>query len=442
MSKYQQSKEALDTSLLLWDVRPTQTSIQEAYDIIVYPSAVYDDTYGGPINFTIPPQSNGCLSTIEIVTEWQVLNGANNLAADAQVSVINNIANAMWSFVDVNVGDRVNIMQSMENAYAYHTFFNTALNNSSTRKDYLAISESFEMDTGTKKSDANCKVFFDADKTKILNKGSAKRAEKVKLSNVVKTRAKLHTSLLAHAKVLPTQMKINVTLVKNKDAFVIQAAEDGNKLKIKKVHLQCRFIRPRDSILNLQEEELMKRAARYDTEYPEITMRSIPQDVKNVSLHDLFPNKLPKVAFFVLQNTSDIAGDRGTSPFAVNRMNSFQLYVNNHEYFPTPISFVNLTGTWDDDFSEAYIQLYKALGLGMEGDCLINRDNFNINYIIGAVLTADKEHTTHHNLQTKADVRAEITLEDEAAGPFTLITYAVYDRLYEIDYNRKLTIIE
>ena len=60
----------------------------------------------------------------------------------------------------MNVGDRANIMQSMENAYAYHTFCNTALNNSSLRKDYLAISESFEMDMGTKKTEANCKVFL------------------------------------------------------------------------------------------------------------------------------------------------------------------------------------------------------------------------------------------------------------------------------------------
>ena len=442
MSKYTQSKEAVDTSLLLWDIRPTQTTVQETYDLIVYPSAVYDDTFGGPINFTIPPQSNGCLVDIEILTEWQVKNGDVVLVADAQTSVINNIANAMWSFVDVLVGDRVNVMQSMENAYAYQTYFSTALNNSSLRKDYLAVSECFEMDEGDSKTEANCKVFFSADDAAfILNKGSAKRAKKVKLSRVVKTRAKLHTSLMAHSKVLPTQMRINVTLVKNRNNFLIQAAADGNKVVIKKLYLQCTFVRPRDSILNLQETRLMKSPALYDVEYPEISMRSIPQNMKQVTINDLFPNKLPKAAFFVIQNTSDIAGDRGTSPFSGNRVMSFQLYVNNHEHFPVPIKFDD---DWKglDDFSEAYVQLYKALGMGLEGNCLINRDNFNINYIIGVVLTPDKEHTKHLNLQSEADVRADITLEDQNAGPFTLITYALYDRLYQIDHNRKLTIIE
>ena len=80
--------------------------------------------------------------------------------------------------------------------------------------------------------------------------------------------------------------------------------------------------------------------------------------------------------------------------------------------------------------------------MGIEGNCLINRDNFNINYIIGVVLTPDKLHAKHLNLQTEADVRVDITLEDETAGPFTFITYSLYDRLYKIDYNRNLTITE
>ena len=91
MSKYQQSKESIDSSLLLWDIRPTQTSVQETYDLIVYPSAVYDDTFGGPITFKIPPQTNGCLSDVEIVTEWKVMKNTTELTDKQQVSVINNI---------------------------------------------------------------------------------------------------------------------------------------------------------------------------------------------------------------------------------------------------------------------------------------------------------------------------------------------------------------
>ena len=88
------------------------------------------------------------------------------------------------------------------------------------------------------------------------------------------------------------------------------------------------------------------------------------------------------------------------------------------------------------------MQLYKAAGYEYEGDCLIAENNFNYNYIIGAVFTADKQHTKHLNLQNEGETRVEIELEDKDEGPFTLITYAIYDKLYKIDEHRNLTIIE
>ena len=439
MSKYIQSKEAIDTSLLLWDIRPTQTSVQETYDIVVYPSAIYHDQYGGPINFVIPAQSSGCLINIDIVTEWRVMKGDDKIVAANQVTIVNNFSNALWNYVDVQVGDRVNVMQSMENAYAYQTFFNTIFNNQSNRKDYLFESESFVMDDADGKTAANCLEFTSADKSLILNKGSTTRAERIAESRILTSKTKLHTSLLTHSKVLPTEMRIKVTLVKNRNAFLLMAATTEYKVVIQKVFLQCTFVRPRDFVLNLQEERLKQDPALYDVEHPEISMRSISAGKTHVTINDLFPNKLPKVAFFAIQNSTDLVGDFKTTPFCFNRMRSFQLYVDNHEYFPFPIKFVENDVT-KDDFSQAYMQLYKTLGLEMKGDCLVNAVNFNINYILGVILTPDKEHLKHLNIQKEAEVRAEITLEVE--GTFTLITYAIYDRLYTIDHNRQLSIIE
>ena len=442
MSKYIESKEAIDTSLLLWDIRPTQTSVQETYDIVVYPTAIYDDQYGGPITFVIPPQSSGCLINIDVITEWRVMKGENKkiVAAD-QVTVINNFSNALWSYVDVQVGDRINVMQSMENAYAYQTLFNTIFNNQSNRKDYLFESESFVMDTGMSKEEANCLVFTNNNEKLVKNKGSSTRAARIAGSRILTSKTKLHTSLLTHSKVLPTEMRIKVTLAKNKNSFILMASTTDFKVLVQKVFLQCTFVRPRDFVINLQDERLKQDPALYDVEYPEISMRSISAGKTQVTINDLFPNKLPKVAFFALQTSSDLVGDFGTTPFCFNRMRSFQLYVNNHEYFPFPIKFVENEVT-KDDFSQAYMQLYKALGLEMKGDCLINAVNFNIYYILGVILTPDKEHVKHLNLQREAEVRAEITLEVASESAFTLITYALYDRLYTIDHNRQLSIIE
>ena len=441
MSKYTQSKEALDSHLLLWDIRPTQTSIEEKYEINVYPATTYEDTYGAPIDFVIPNQPNGCLYDIELMTTWQIKKGAATLLDKDNVSIVNNFSNAIWSFVDIQVGNRVNIMQSMEQAYAYQTFFNTVLNNGSNRTDYLNETETFVMDTGQSKSDTECVIFFDDDAKKILNKGGEKRAKQIRLSEEITSKTKLHAPLLNHSKVLPTNMSVKVTLTRNKNNFLLLSNDEDHIVDIKKVHLICTYLRPREVVLNLLEERLKQSPALYDIESPQISMRTIPKDVKQYTLYDFFPSKLPKASFFALVTASDLAGGYKRNPFTFNRMASFQIYIDNREFYNFPIKFVN---NGDDrlDFSQAYIQLYKALGLDRSGDCLINGDNFKINYMIGAVLTADKSHLNHLNLQKTADVRIELELQNTATEPMVLVTYSLYDKLYSIDKDRQLTIIE
>ena len=442
MSKFIQSKEALDSHLLLWDIRPTQTSIEEKYEINVYPATTYEDTYGAPVNFDIPRQPNGCLYDIDIMTTWQVKKGTADLADKENVSIINNFSNALWSYVDVQVGDRVNIMQSMEQAYGYQTFFNTVLNSASNRADYLYETETFVMDTGQSMADTECVIFFDeADPTKIKNAGGVKRAKKIRLSQQITSKTKLHTPLLNHSKVLPTNMSIKVTLTKNKDNFLLLSQAEDHKVVIDNVRLICTFLRPREVVLNLLEERLKQSAALYDIESPEISLRTIQTGSKKHVLYDFFPSKLPKSAFFGLITSSDITGGYARNPFTFNRMETFQIYIDNRAFYNFPIKFED--NSKDHlDFSQAYIQLYKALGLDRSGDCLINSDNFKINYIIGAVLTADKSHLNHLNLQKTANVRIEIELEKATTEPMVLVTYSLYDKLYSIDSDRQLTITE
>ena len=444
MSKYVASKESVDSSLLLWDIRSTQTSIDETYELTVYPSSTYEDTYGSPIDFSIPPQPNGCLIDIDIQTTWCVGRADKVLEDKDEISIINNFSNALWGYVDVQVGNRVNLMQSMEHAYGYQTFFNTMLNSSSDHRDYLYVSECFVLDSGADLADANCLTFFDAAPKNIKNKGAQKRAERIKSSHEFTSKSKLHCPLLNHSKVLPTNMNIKVTLTKNKAAFLLMSAksiEGQPSVVIKKIVLICTYSHPRDVFLNLMEERLKQSPALYDIEYPEITMRTIPALNKDYSFYDFFHSKLPKAAFFAIVSAATIAGDIEQNPFVFHRMNSFQIYIDNREFFANPIKFIN-SKTDQLDFSEAYLQLYKVLGLDRRGNCLLTSENFNIYYMIGAVFTDDKKHLNHLNLQKSADVRINLELEVQPTQPMVLVTYALYDKLYSIDSNRQLTVKE
>ena len=438
MSKFTASAESIDSALLLWDVKPTQTSIESVYETKVFPTTSFENE--GPINFDIVPQQNGELVDIEIHTKWRVKNGTDVMASYAYCSFINNISNAFWSFVNVQIGEYGNLLQSMNLSYCYHTYFDMCFNHETTREDYLFNSELFKMDVGTSKNQSQNVHFFRTNVADELtpNTAAIARAELIAESKSVKMVSKLHCPILRHGKVLPTQCRIRVSLQKNRDSFLLMAAEDSNfKINIEDVFLKCKYLKPTDFIVKCQEDKLVRQPALYDIDYPEITTRSIPTGERLVTFNRLFLKKIPKIAFFCMQNSDDLPGRYAGNPFGFTPIRSFQIYVDNVQYFTEPLVMEN-----HSDSRDMLMQLYKAIGKEYKGNCLINSKNFNINQIIAVPLTDDRTHMSHMNLKKYRDIRVEIDIGYNTPHPHTLIIYSLYDRLIQIDSQRNLTIVE
>ena len=450
MSKFVQSQESIDSSLLLWDVKSTQTAIEGVYELEVYPITVYDNAYGGPITFVIPPQIKGELIDVEIIATWRVKVGDDDLAGE-HVSTINNVGNSLWSMVDVQVGERLNIMQSLNQSYPYQTFFETCLNTDPNRADYIYAMEMFKMDDGEDKESTEALQFYhedaviDNDDTTVLeaekhveNNAGAARASRIALSHKVTTLCKLHSPMFRHSKALPTNMHIRVTLTKNSDGFLLIAANDSNaKLNIEEVFLKCTYIRPRDFIIKQQEEKLVRQPALYDVDFSELSFRTINIGELNITFNNVFNGKVPKAAYFCIQNPVAIHGEHHRNPFTFIRFKSIQVYKNNIKQFSSA-----LVMEADSDNLTMLNQLYKSINKDLQGSCLINSKNYHLNQIIGTVFTADKTHTKHLNLKENGDVRVELELLKAPTQPLSMIIYAVYDKIIQIDVNRRATIIE
>ena len=445
MSKFIQSHESIDSSLLLWDVKSTQTAIQSVYELEVYPITVYDNDYGGPITFVIPPQIKGELIDVEVIATWRVKADEDDLTGQ-HVTTINNVGNSLWSMVDIQVGDRLNIMQSMSQAYAYQTFFETALNTEPNRADYIYAMEMFKMDDGKDKTDTETLQYYHEDAVLgaddavveeekfVKNHAAAARANRITLSQKVTTLCKLHCPLFRHSKALPTNMHIRVSLTKNSNEFLLLAADTVNfKLNIEEVFLKCKYIRPTDFIIQQQEDKLIRQPALYDVDVPEISFRTINVGETNVT----FNGKTPKAAFFCVQNPLGIHGAYGRNPFVFEGFKSAQVYKNNIKLFTSTLVM--------DDDSENFTmlnQLYKSINKDLHGSCLINSKNYHLNQIVGTVFTADKTHTKHLNLKEDGDVRIELGFVTAPKNPLIVIIYAVYDKIIQIDVNSRATITE
>lgn len=160
MSKFKNSKESFSSNIYLWYDRPTQVGIRETYDIKIWPiTNIYND---GPIQFLCPEQTKGMLQDIHINAKTRLKKGGLDIVEPKKdVSVVNNFANSLWGQVDVQFDDRLDVTQSMRNAYAYKTFFNHALNSDSSREDFLLYNELFRMDQGkTKMIEEKSRIFW------------------------------------------------------------------------------------------------------------------------------------------------------------------------------------------------------------------------------------------------------------------------------------------
>ena len=131
------SNEVVNSGFNLWREKPLQMAIEDTYDIKIWPiTNIKNET--GPINFAVKPQSKGMLTNIDVVTRLRVLHDGKVITGlQKKLSVINNLANSLWSSVSITLDDLTELMQSMKNAYAYSSFFNHVLNNQSDHEDYL-----------------------------------------------------------------------------------------------------------------------------------------------------------------------------------------------------------------------------------------------------------------------------------------------------------------
>ena len=216
MAKFVNSSESITSSMLLWNDVPTQVSVQETYDIKVWP--ITNILNEGPINFQIPSQPKGLMTDIFITTKLKVLDGGNDITTrQDSLSVVNNFANSIWGQVDIQIDDRVDITQSMKNAYAYQTFFNHALNSESNRTDYLFYNELFKMDVGeTKIKEEKSRIFWkwnDAIEAELKSVMADGISEEQKNGHVKSVKAKLQDSnlndLYEMAKQVAIMMGIN-----------------------------------------------------------------------------------------------------------------------------------------------------------------------------------------------------------------------------------------
>ncbi len=431
MTKYVNSSEAITSNLMLWDPLHTQTSIVETHVVEVYPQTSID--YSDTVSFLIKASPKLLIQNIEIISQVRVLTNADAAPVDAaNVSVISNMANAIWRSVDVVIGEQ-NILQSFDNSYNIGSWFDVTLNTPSARSPYLLHKEVFLMDEGATKAESETTTIYLAEDNGVrpppANKSALTRNKIIKQGQSVTLISDLNCSLFKTGKLLPSNMDVRVSLTKNYDGYVLlEAATGTHKIKFDKCYLRVTMQQPTDLCLNLMEEKLLKTPAVYQAEEGKVSFHSIPAGNELVTINNLFPQgNLPIMFTFGVQDRSAFGNARNKNPYTFHPMKKVQVYVDGKPYFPSAL----------EGSTMHFDSFYQTIGYKTTGECMINPSNYAVHPLLAVDLTADRNANKHHlNLSRSGEVKLDIEFAAAAQDGLILLVYSYYDRIIEINSDR------
>ena len=436
MTKYVNSSEAITSNLLLWDPLHTQTSIAETHVMEIYPQTSID--YSDTVTFLIKACPKLMIENIEIISEIRVLTAAGgNPAANTNVSVVSNLANAIWRSVDVAIGGQ-NILQSFDNSYNIGSWFDIALNTPSHRSSYLLKKEVFLMDEATTKANSENTTIYPAPENNVrpppANMSALSRSKLIEQGKSVTLISDLNCSLFKTGKLLPSNLDVRLSLTKNYDGYVLlEEATGTHKLKFDKCFLRVTMQQPTDFCLNLMEQKLLKTPALYQSEEGKVSFHSIPAGNALVTINNLFPQgRLPLMFTFGVQDRTALGNARNKNPYTFHEVKKVQIYVDGKPFFPSAIQGSTMH----------FDSFYQTIGYKTTGDCLINPNNYNIHPLFAVDLTADRTANKHHlNLSRSGEIKLDLEFPDAVEEGLILLVYAYYDRIIEINSDRNLRIL-
>ncbi|XP_065446047.1 uncharacterized protein F54H12.2-like [Chrysemys picta bellii] len=370
------SEECTKSELDLFQIAPTQTSIEKSIYIEVPPLSAI--TESAPIDFFIA--GNGIdymdLNNTLLYLCCKIVKGDGaELAADAEVGLVNYPVASIFSQLDVTLGDRL-ISQS-NNCYPYRAFIESVLNYSDDTlatqfsaglfyKDTAGQHEETELDGG--------------------NLGFVRRAKLTARSRTVELLGHLHSDLFFQEKLLLNGVDVKIKLTRSKDAFCLMgSAAEGFKLRIVSASLFVKKVRVAPGVRLGHAEALLTANAKYPVDRVGMKVFSIPAG-----------SRIP---------TKPLQPD-----FEAGRC------------------------------VREYMNLVQTAGKHMKDrSLLIDREEFAQGYTLFAFdLSPDQECADHYSLIKTGNLRAEIRFGRALTVTVNMIVYGVFDNVIEINQRRNV----
>ncbi|XP_060100389.1 uncharacterized protein F54H12.2-like [Heteronotia binoei] len=378
------SEECTKSELDLFQIAPTQTSMERCLYIEVPPLAALSES--APLDFFIARNGEDYLdlnNTLLYLCCKIVKEDGTDLDRNARVSLVNYPIASIFSQPDVTLGGRL-ITQS-HNAYPYRGFIEAVLNYSNDTLNTQFSAGLFYKDTAAQHES----TALDRD-----NKRFVKRAALAAESRKIDLLGQLHSDLFFQEKLLLNSVDVKIKLTRSKDAFCLMADDlnRGCKLNILSASLFVKKVRVAPGVHLGHTEALFTANAKYPVDRVGIKVFSIPAGSCVSNQENLFWGQLPKLLVIELVDNESFSGAHNKNPFNFKHydINFFALYLDGEQVPTKPLQPDSEGG----NCMRGYMQLVQAAAKHMKDrSLLVNREEFAQGYMLFAFdLSPDQEY--------------------------------------------------
>ncbi|XP_023313450.1 uncharacterized protein F54H12.2-like [Trichogramma pretiosum] len=296
-----QSCECLKSELLLFDIPPTQTTIEGSHWIHYKPiSSLTDDS---PIEFVVPGNGEEYIDLAHTMLSVRVslIYTGEQKEPLPEVGVVNNFMHSIISQADIYFNQKPIVPPN--NTYAYGAYIETLLNYGPAAKNSHLSTVLWSCDTANKMDDC-----------KNGNNGLATR-RLFMTNNSVDMIGHLHCDVFNQEKLLLNGVEVRVRLIRSRDSFALMDPTDSYRIRIDEANLIVRKVKISPSVQLTHSKALMKTTAKYPITRVEVKAVTLQSGIHSQSIDNILLGTIPKRIIIGFVENKAYNGDKSLNPF-------------------------------------------------------------------------------------------------------------------------------
>lgn len=413
------------TELDIFAIPPTQNCIEGGQLHCYRPfSSLTDDA---PIEFVIPGQGDEYIDLAHTMLHITANIEVPAVEVEKNVAPINNWMHSLFSQIDIFMNQKC--VTPPSNNYNYRSYIENLLNYGSDAKSSHLTAIVWAKDTAT---------FMD--NVDDQNLGYVARKKLSENGRIIDMYGNLHCDIFNQDKYLINGVELSIRLQRSKNQFCLIGARNVKaKFKIIDAVLYTRKVKINSSILIAHARTLSVATAKYPITRIDLKTISISKDVQQKSIDNIYMGQLPKRCIIGFVKSRGFNGDITLNPYNFESFNHTFLcmYMDSVQIPSRPLTpdFAN------DTYIRSYHSLFSGCGIHFsDTGNAISREEYPGGFCLAAFdLTADlSSNEPHWNLIKSGSLRVEVKFDKPLAETVTIVIFAEFDNLIEIDKNRNV----